>query len=114
VYLDAWINGRGARQADAIPPEQLAEFGTDLLFKLRPAAKGKVRFLTSYSWGRNPYVRGNKHEWRPGQMPTLRAAIEQKTAPIHFAGEHFRVGEPGMESAAESGERAALRILGVV
>ena len=85
-----------------------------LFTTLRPAAKGKVRFLTSYSWGRNPYVRGNKHEWRPGQMATLRAALEQDTAPLFFAGEHFRIGEPGMEGAAESGERAALKILGAI
>jgi monoamine oxidase len=94
--------------------EQLGAFGMDLFTRLRPAAKGKVSLLTTYSWGRNRYVRGNKHEWRPGQMPVLRAAINQDTAPIYFAGEHFRVGEPGMEGAAESGERAALKILGAV
>jgi monoamine oxidase len=114
TYLDCWINGRGARQIDAIPLEQLGEFATATLIGLRPSTKGKVRFLTSYSWGRNPYVRGNKHEWRPGEMPLVRAAINQDTAPIYFAGEHFRIGEPGMEGAAESGERAALRILGGV
>jgi monoamine oxidase len=114
IYLDAWINGRGARQVDAMPPDQLGEWAMKLLTKLRPATKGHVRLLTTYSWGRNPYVRGHKHEWRPGQMATLRAAIEQNAAPLYFAGEHFRIGEPGMEGAAESGERAALRILGAI
>lgn len=114
VYLDCWLNGRSARHIDAVPAEQLGEFATSIFTKLRPAAKGKVRFLTSYSWGRNPYVRGNKHEWRPGQVKVLRAAIEQDTAPIYFAGEHFRVAEPGMEGAAESGERAALKLLGAL
>ena len=114
LYLDCWINGRGAQQVDGIPAADLDEFATGILTALRPAAKGKVRFLTSYSWGRHPYIRGNKHDWRPGEIPVLRSALEQDTAPIYFAGEHFRIGEPGMEGAAESGERAALKILGAI
>ncbi len=114
VYLDAWINGRSARQVDAMSPEQLKAWALALLTELRPATKGKVRVLSTYSWFHNPYIRGHRHEWRPGQIATLRTALEQNTAPVYFAGEHFRIGEPGMEGAAESGERAALKILGVI
>ncbi len=114
AFLDCWANGRSARQLDAVPLDQLGDFATKIYTDMRPAAKGKIRFLTSYSWGRNPYVRGNKHEYHPGQVKTVRAAIEQDTAPLYFAGEHFRIGEPGMEGAAESGERAALKVLGVL
>ncbi len=114
TYLDAWINGRGARQVEALPPDQLGDWALATLNQLRPSTRGKVRVLTTYSWGQNPYIRGNRHEYRPGQMPVLRAALEQDTAPLYFAGEHFRIGEPDMEGAAESGERAALKILGVI
>jgi monoamine oxidase len=111
AYLDCWINGRMARQIDSIPRDEVEAFATGVLNRIRPSTKGRVRFAGTYSWGLNPYIRGNKHEWAPGQMPELIAALEQDTGRIQFAGEHFRVAEPGMEGAAESGERAALRIL---
>jgi monoamine oxidase len=114
LYLDAWMNGRSARQADAMSPQQLGDWALALLTELRPAAKGKVRVLSTFSWGQHPYIRGHKHEWRPGQVAILRGAIDQDTAPVYFAGEHFRIGEPGMEGATESGERAALKILGAI
>ena len=111
AYLDCWINGRMARQIDAIPGDQIEAFATGVLNRIRPSTKGRVRFAGTYSWGRNPYIRGNKHEWAPGQMPALMLALEQNTGRIQFAGEHFRIAEPGMEGAAESGERAAFRVL---
>ena len=110
-YLDCWINGRAAWRMDAVPEADLAQYATGVLNQIRPSTKGKVKFAGAYSWGRNPYVRGNKHEWIPGQMTNLIAALEQDTGRIQFAGEHFRIAEPGMEGAAESGERAALRVL---
>ncbi len=111
-YLDCWINGRAARQIDALPEAELAQYATGILNRIRPATRGKVRYAGNFSWGRNPYVRGNKHEWLPGQMADVIAALDADTGRIQFAGEHFRIAEPGMEGAAESGERAALRVLG--
>lgn len=111
LYLGCWVNGRGARQLDAIPDAELPAYVTNVLNTLRPSTKGKVRFLGTFSWGKNPYIGGNKHEWLPGQMGDVVSALNQDTGRIQFAGEHFRVGEPGMEGAAESGERAALAIL---
>ena len=114
IVLDCWINGRNAWQIDAVPKVDLGAFTTGILNRLRPSTKDKVKFMSSFSWGLNPYQRGNKHDWLPGEIATLRSALEQDTSPIYFAGEHFRIGEPGMEGAAEAGERAALKILGAV
>ena len=76
TYLDCWINGRAARQIDTLPEADLPRYATDLLNRMRPATKGKVRFAAAYSWGRNPYIRGNKHEWLPGQVAKVIAAME--------------------------------------
>lgn len=111
AYLGCWLNGRGARQMDAVPDAELPAYVTRVINEVRPATKGKVRFLETFSWGKDPYIGGNKHEWLPGQMGDVISAINQDTGRIQFAGEHFRVAEPGMEGAAESGERAALAIL---
>ncbi|MFC0204606.1 flavin monoamine oxidase family protein [Novosphingobium soli] len=110
-WLDVWINGAGTLAFDALPPERAAALATAELLRIRPAMAGAIRPIGQHSWRRNPYVTGNKHIYRPGQVTRFGARIADPWQRLHFAGEHTRDVEPGMEAAAATGERAALEVL---
>jgi monoamine oxidase len=50
----------------------------------------------------------------PGQITAFGREMILPHGRLHFAGEHTRRLDYGMEAAMESGERAALEILGLV
>jgi monoamine oxidase len=81
------------------------------MYRLRPSLKGAIRFLASHSWANNRWVTGNKHIFQPGQVTRFGQQIADPWQRLHFAGEHTRDIEPGMEAAAATGERAAFEIL---
>ena len=110
-WLDVWINGDGTLPFDALTPEKAMAAVLTEMIRIRPAMRGAVRPLGQYSWRRNPYVNGNKHIFRPGQVTRFGAVIAKPWKRLHFAGEHTRDTEPGMEAAAATGERAAFEIL---
>lgn len=110
-WLDVWVNGAGTLPFDACAPEYAMNFVTAELARIRPAMKDAVRPLGNYSWRRNPYVGGNKHIFRPGEVRRYGNVIAKPWQRLHFAGEHTRDIEPGMEAAAATGERAAFEVL---
>ena len=110
-WLDVWINGAGARAFDRMPRDKAALAVTEELYRLRPATRGAIRFVGSHSWAANPFVTGNKHIFQPGQVPRFGRQIADPWHRLHFAGEHTRDVEPGMEAAAATGERAAFEVL---
>jgi monoamine oxidase len=110
-WLDVWMNGAGTLRYDAMAPNQAMAAVLDELVRVRPAMAGAVRPLGQYSWRRNPFVTGNKHIFQPGQVSRFGAVIAEPWQRLHFAGEHTRDVEPGMEAAAATGERAALEVL---
>lgn len=110
-WLDVWINGAGAKQFDRLPADLAAIKVTESLYELRPSMRGAIRFAGTYSWANNPYVGGNKHIFKPGQVKAFGNQIADPWHRLHFAGEHTRDIEPGMEAAAATGERAAFEIL---
>ncbi len=107
----AVLVGRKAELLRRLPTEQRGEFVQQDLLRLRPALRGRLKVLASHSWAEEPFVSGCRHDFAPGSVhrfvPAMFAAHER----MHFAGEHTRLQEIGMESAMESGERAALEIL---
>ncbi|WP_232495366.1 flavin monoamine oxidase family protein [Novosphingobium kaempferiae] len=109
-WLDVWINGAGTLPFDALSPDKAAELAMAELVRVRPAMAGAIRPLGQHSWRRNPFVGGNKHIFRPGQVSRFGAAIAEPWHRLHFAGEHTRDVEPGMDAAAATGERAALEV----
>jgi monoamine oxidase len=110
-WLDVWLNGAGSLAFDAVAPDEAMAMVTAELARVRPATRGAVRPLGSYSWRRNPFVGGNKHIFRPGEVTRFGQAIAEPWQRLHFAGEHTRDVEPGMEAAAATGERAAFEVL---
>ena len=64
-----------------------------------------------HSWSEYPLVGGFRHSFYPGQVTRFAHHMIKPHHRIHFAGEHTRRLEIGMESAMESGERAAVEVL---
>lgn len=79
--------------------------------RIRPSTKGKLRFLDMYGWKNNPMIQGCRHMYSPGQINGFAREIVKPHHRLHFAGEHTRRNDFGMESALESGERAAFEII---
>ena len=79
--------------------------------RIRPSTKGKLRFLDMYGWKNNPMIQGCRHMYSPGQINRFAREIIKPHHRLHFAGEHTRRNDFGMESALESGERAAFEII---
>jgi monoamine oxidase len=110
-FLRVWVNGYAADRLDALPPAQLGEFVLREVERMRPAARGKLRVRAAFSWGAEPFTRGHRHVFLPGQVNRFARQMDQPWQRIHFAGEHLRRMEFGMEAAMETAERAAVAIL---
>lgn len=112
--LDIWLNGTAAAAIDSLPEAERSAFVLDRLAAVRPSTKGAIKVVGTYSWGLNPFIKGNKHVFGPGQ---LSAHYDAMAAPwmerLRFAGEHTRDWDAGMEAATESGQREAFAVLGL-
>ena len=78
----------------------------------RPSSEGALEPLITSSWATEPYVHGLRHSYDAGQMTAWQATIAKPWHGLHFAGEHTREQDMGMEAALESAERI-LRELGL-
>jgi len=103
--------GRKAERLDQLAPEERGEFVIAEIERLRPSTRGKLEVTGVWSWKQAPFIGGCRHSWRPGQVSRFAEAMIEPHERLHFAGEHTRRIEIGMESAMESGERAAFEIL---
>ncbi len=109
--LVIWINGDGATRLDTMPIETQRDYLLAELGRIRPSTQGALEFMFGYSWTANPYVRGNKHCFGPGQVRRFANEMGKPHGRVHFAGEHLRKLEHGMEAAMETSEAAAFEIL---
>lgn len=111
-WLDVWVNGNAAAELDRLEERDMISFVQGRLEKLRPSMKGAIQSVGAYSWGRNPFVQGNKYIMRPGEVATLFESLsEPHMERLRFAGEHTRNTEAGLEAAAASGMREAIAYL---
>lgn len=102
--LVCWVNGRGTAFFDGKSEAEIARYTLAKLGEIRPAAAGKVDYLGSFSWGRNPFSRGAYAEFAVGQ-PALFAAAVRPAGNLYFAGEHLALADRGIEAAAASATR---------
>jgi monoamine oxidase len=102
----------GTRLAE-MPPAQAFAFAKNTLANIRPASKGAIDLLRVHAWSSYKYNRGAYAYFKPGQINDFGQSMAAPAGRIHFAGEHTAKLAAGMEAACESGERAALEILGV-
>lgn len=99
------------RQVAARTPQSATRFLIDEMERIRPASRGQIEILRYHSWGSQPLQRGCSPMFAPGQVTAFANEMSLPHGRLHFAGEHTRRLDYGMEAAMESGERAALEIL---
>ncbi len=87
------------------------EFLLEELYRLRPAAKGRIRKVAYKDWGADPLQKGCGFSLAPGQVNEFARDMLKPWDVLHFAGEHTRRMDYGMEAAMESSERVANEIL---
>jgi len=105
------LTGDAASRVDVMPAADASKFLMQELERVRPASKGKVEMVTYKSWENDPFIRGVRHSFAPGQVSEFGNEMIVPHKRMHFAGEHTRRTEIGMEAAMESGERAAIEII---
>jgi monoamine oxidase len=105
------LMGNAAARIDAMPQDLAPEFLLKDLHRIRPSSKGKVEIIHYHSWGNTPLQGACRHSFAPGQVTKFAQDMIKPSDRLHFAGEHTRRLEYGMEAAMETGERAALEIL---
>ncbi|NLR70367.1 NAD(P)-binding protein [Novosphingobium sp. ERN07] len=103
--------GRTAQAISALDRAEAEAMLLAELARLRPASKGAVRVATWKDWLRDPLQRGCGFSLAPGQVNAFARDMTKPWQVMHFAGEHTRRNDYGMESAMESGERVAIEIL---
>lgn len=109
-HLRIWINGDNAARVDALGDEAEAVL-LDTLAKLRPSTRGHLKVFHRVSWGSEPLIRGEKYVMGAGQVTRFARALAEPAGNIHWAGEHHKSLEVGIEAALQSGERAARELL---
>lgn len=109
--LSVWGRGFGAQYLDSLGVEGATNFVLGEIYRLRPAARGKLRFGAYKSWQLDPYSGGDWVVWKPGQIHRFHDVLRAPQGRVHFAGEHTSADQRGIEAALESGERVAIDIL---
>lgn len=110
-FLRVWINGYAADRLDQLPPAELGAWVLREFEKMRPSAVGKLAVREVFSWGAEPHIRGHRHVFLPGQVNRFAREMDRPWQRIHFAGEHLRRVEVGMEGAMETADRAVIEVL---
>jgi len=105
------LTNTAGKQVAARPPESAARFLIEEMERIRPASRGQIEILRYHSWERQPLQRGCSPMFAPGQVTAFANEMILPHGRLHFAGEHTRRLDYGMEAAMEAGERAALEIL---
>ena len=98
-------------QVAALPPENAAQFLANELARIRPSTRGQIEMLKFHSWERQALQKGCSPMFAPGQVTAFANEMILPHGRLHFAGEHTRRLDYGMEAAMESGERAAFEVL---
>jgi monoamine oxidase len=95
---------------DAMPPAERGRFAIAEIERIRPSTRGLLEYVGAHSWELAPFQRGCSHQFVPGRGVAWSKSMAKPYLGLHFAGEHLRQMEVGMEAAMESGERAAREI----
>jgi len=99
-----------AIKLDAMPEADRGRFAIAEIERIRPSTRGLFEFVGAHSWELQPHQRGCSFQMVPGRAYAWAQNMHKPHHALHFAGEHLRRLEVGMEGAMESGERAAREI----
>lgn len=98
------VYGAAARALDA-HGDEIAETVLGSLAEVRPSTDGALEPFMTSSWGTEPCINGLRHSYNASQMTAWLSSMGRPWHNLHFAGEHTRKQEMGMEAALESAER---------
>lgn len=104
------VRGNLAQYWDAMAPETVKAMVVSRIESLRPAAKGKVRAHSYFSWAQERFNGGDVSFLAPGQVALVNA-MAKPAGGLHFCGEHTATGARGLEGAMESAERVAFEVV---
>lgn len=107
----AFCVGKRGEQIDQMDEKSRAAYVLAEINRMRPSTKGKLEVTGVHSWPRYMFVEGCRHSYGPGQLTRWAEDMIKPHGRLHFAGEHTRRLDVGMESAMESGERAAIEVI---
>jgi monoamine oxidase len=108
--VSALAFGANSQRVDALPPAERGRLALAELTRARPSLAGSLEYVGAQSWEQEPTARGCSFRFLPGRAVAWQAAMARPHLNLHFAGEHLRQLDVGMEAAAESGERAAREV----
>lgn len=100
--------GQSGKQISDV--EKPVEFLIEELARLRPASRGLVNVRAFKDWSADPFQKGCGFSMAPGQINSFGRTMRDPWQVMHFAGEHTRQAEFGMEAALESAERVVTEI----
>lgn len=109
--LTVQARGQKAGIWDRMGPKRTLETIVAKFEQLRPAAKGKLKGHSVFSWTSEYFNAGDFSYFAPGQISDFVPTMAQPAGRIHFCGEHTATVNRGLEGALESGERAATEII---
>jgi monoamine oxidase len=111
-----WMNKSGAanREFRTLGDAEIRERAMAELVAARPSAAGRVEVTAVMNWYRQPFQRGHIAYRAPGDIVKYGNVLAEPHGRVHFAGDYTAVLNVGLEGAMESGERAALEVLGRV
>jgi monoamine oxidase len=111
--VKVWINGDNAARVDALGAGA-GEALLETLAERRPSTRGALEVVRKVSWGGDPLIGGEKYVLAPGDVRRYGAHLSDPVGLIHWAGEHHKSLDQGMEAALQSGERAAGEVLEIL
>lgn len=74
--------------------------------------EAKVEEVFSYYWWNDPYTQGVYALFSKNQPDNIKDILRERHVNVLFAGEHTEMLQGFMEGAVESGESAAIEIMG--
>ena len=109
-----WVFADGPRSAplQGKADAALKEAVRRQLVAARPSLEGRITAGGAWSWTANPLALGTFASRRPGHIAAIQQQLQAAHGRIAFAGEHTADLSSGIEGALESGERAAIELLG--
>jgi monoamine oxidase len=111
VKMSAISSGEKGARLDAMPAKERGAFALAEIERIRPSTQGKLEVIGVHSWSEGQSAGGCSYELPVGRVLDWVNNMAEPHGRVHFAGEHLRESEIGMEAAMATGERAAIAII---
>jgi len=112
--LESYTAGPQAREMACASPNERLEWILSNLEKLFPGVRSCYEKNFSFTWDTDEWALGAYAYYRAGQVKTLYESAAAPVGRMVFAGDHTTSAPGWMESAIQSGERAAREVLGAL